>query len=93
MGITRDTVIKLGQNELGIETIERQIDRSELYLAEECFFTGTAAHIAPVVEIDHRPVGTGEIGETTVSLQKLFAEVILGRNPKYSEWYTFVKPD
>jgi len=92
MGITRDTVIKLGQNELGMETIERQVDRSELYLAEECFFTGTAAHIAPIVEIDHRLVGTGEIGETTVSLQKLFAEVILGRNPKYSDWYSLAFP-
>jgi branched-chain amino acid aminotransferase len=61
-----------------------------MYLADECFFTGTAANIAPIVEIDHRPVGTGEIGEITTELQKLFAEVMLGRNPKYAEWYTFL---
>ena len=90
IGITRDTVIKLAKNELGIDTIERQVDRSELYLAEECFFTGTAAHIAPIVEIDHRPIGRGEIGKITMELQKLFSEVILGRNPKYPDWYTFL---
>ena len=66
------------------------MDRSELYLAEECFFTGTAANIAPIVEIDHRPVGTGKMGKITTELQKLFAEVMLGRNPKYSYWYTFL---
>jgi branched-chain amino acid aminotransferase len=90
IGITRDTVIKLARNELGIDTIERQVDRSELYVADECFFTGTAANIAPIVEIDHRPIGTGEIGEITTELQKLFAEVMPGRNPKYAEWYTFL---
>jgi branched-chain amino acid aminotransferase len=90
LGITRDAVIKLAQNELGIETIERQVDRSELYLAEECFLTGTAAHIAPVVEIDHRSIGTGEIGPVTKKLQNVFGKVILGRDPKYSDWYTFL---
>jgi len=92
MGITRDTVITLAKNELGIDTIERQVDRSELYLAEECFFSGTAAHIAPIVEVDHRPVGTGETGKITVELQKLYKEVMLGRNPKYIDWYTPVSP-
>ena len=91
IGITRDTVIKLAKDELGIDTIERHVDRSELYLAEECFFTGTAAHIAPIVEIDHRPIGTGEVGKISTELQKLFAEVMLGRNPKYSDWYTLLK--
>jgi branched-chain amino acid aminotransferase len=92
MGITRDTVMKLAKNELGIDTIERQVDRSELYLAEECFFTGTAAYVAPIVEIDHRPIGTGKIGEVSAKLQKLLAEVMLGRNAKYSEWYYLVSP-
>ena len=90
IGITRDTVIKLAKDELGIDTIERQVDRSELYLAEECFFTGTAANIAPIIEIDHRPIGTGEVGKITTELQKLFNEVMLGRNPKYSDWYTLL---
>jgi branched-chain amino acid aminotransferase len=88
MGITRDTVIKLAQNELGIETIERQVDRSELYIADECFLTGTAAHITPVAEIDHRKIGSGEIGEITKRLQQLYFEVIRGNNPKYLDWCT-----
>ena len=88
MGITRDTVIELAQNELGIETIERQIDRSELYIAEECFFTGTAAHITPIGEIDHRKIGSGETGEITKRLQEIYFEVIQGSNPKYLEWCT-----
>ena len=90
MGITRDTVIKLAKNELAIDTIERQVDRSELYVAEECFFTGTAANVAPVLEIDRRPMGDGKIGEVTAKLQQLFAEVMVGRNPKYADWYYLV---
>jgi branched-chain amino acid aminotransferase len=88
MGITRDTVIKLAQNELGIETIERPIDRSELYFADECFLTGTAAHITPVAEMDYRKVGNGEIGDITKRLQQLYSEVIRGNNPKYLHWCT-----
>ena len=90
LGITRDTVMELAKNELGIDTIERQVDRSELYVAEECFFTGTAANIAPILEIDHRPIGTGEIGKITAELQKLFAEVMRGRNPEYPDWYCLI---
>ncbi len=92
MGVTRDSVIKLAKNELGIDTIERQVDRSELYVAEECFFTGTAANVAPILEIDRRAIGTGEIGETTAKLQRLFAAVMLGQNPKYDDWYYLVSP-
>ncbi len=87
-GITRDTVIKMAQDELGITTIERQVARSELYSAEECFFTGTAAHITPVAEIDHREIGNGEIGAITEKLQQLYAEVIRGNNSKYLDWCT-----
>jgi branched-chain amino acid aminotransferase len=92
MGITRDTVMKLAKKELAIDTIERQVDRSELYVAEECFFTGTAANVAPILEIDHRLIGTGKIGKVTGKLQKLFAEVMVGRNAKYPEWYYLVSP-
>ncbi len=88
MGITRNTVIELARNELGIETIERQIDRSELYIAGECFFTGTAAHITPIAEVDHRKIGDGEIGEITKRLQRIYFEVIQGNNPKYLDWCT-----
>jgi len=88
MGITRDTVIKLAQKELGIEAIERSVERTELYNAEECFFTGTAAHITPIAEIDHRKIGNGEIGEITKRLQQFYSEVIRGNNPKYLNWCT-----
>ncbi len=88
MGITRDTIIKLAQNELGLATIERQIDRSELYAADECFFTGTAANITPVGEVDRRKIGNNEIGEITKKLQQLYSDVIRGNNPKYLDWCT-----
>ncbi len=88
IGITRDTVIKLAQQELGIETIERSVNRSELYIADECFLTGTAAHVTPVTEIDRRKVGSGKIGTVTKKLQHLYFDVILGRNKKYLHWCT-----
>ncbi len=88
LGITRDTVIQLARNELGIETVERSIDRSELYLADEAFFTGTAAHVSPILEIDHRPIGNGKVGKVTKKLQQLYFDVIRGKNPKYFHWCT-----
>ena len=90
MGITRDTVIKLAENELGIETMERPVYRNELYTADECFLTGTAANITPVAEIDRRKVGKGEIGEVTRKLQEIYFGVILGKNPKYLDWCTSI---
>jgi branched-chain amino acid aminotransferase len=92
MGITRDTVIKLASWELGIETIERQIDRSELYIADECFLTGTAAHVTPVLEIDRRKVGDGKVGKISKELQDLYFDVVRGKNKKYSDWCTSVRP-
>jgi branched-chain amino acid aminotransferase len=88
MGITRNTVIELAKNEMGLETVHRSIDRSELYTADECFLTGTAAHITPVAEIDHRKIGDGEIGEITRRLQAIYVEVIRGNHSKYSDWCT-----
>jgi branched-chain amino acid aminotransferase len=88
MGITRDTVMNLAQGELGIETIEKPISRSELYSADECFLTGTAAHITPVSEVDRRKIGNGEIGEITARLQRIYSDAIHGRNPKYLGWCT-----
>jgi branched-chain amino acid aminotransferase len=88
LGITRNTIIEVARKELGLETIERPIDRGELYSAQECFMTGTAAHITPIAEIDHRLVGDGEIGEITRKLQKIYADVIRGNNPKYMHWCT-----
>ena len=90
MGITRNTTIKLAKNELGIETIERPVERTELYYADECFLSGTAANITPVAEIDRRKIDNGEIGEITRKLQQLYSEVIRGNNPKYLNWCTAV---
>ena len=88
MGITRDTVMYLARNELGIEVVERSVDRSELYVADEAFFTGTAAHVSPILEVDHRRVGNGEIGKITKELQRLYFELIKGKNPQYLHWCT-----
>ena len=88
IGITRNTIVELAKQELGIETIHRTISRSELYMARECFLTGTAAHVTPVSEIDGRPIADGEIGPITMKLRDIYAEVIRGKNPKYKSWCT-----
>ena len=87
-GITRDTIIKLAKSEFGIDTIERPIDRSELYIADECFMTGTAANVTPVTEIDHRSIGHGKVGTITKKIQQLYYDIIRGKNPKYLDWCT-----
>jgi len=91
-GITRESIMQLAAAELGIEVVERSIDRSELYLADEMFLSGTAAHLTPVVELDRRPIGTGEPGSVSTALQKLYFDVVVGRNPKYLHWCTTVVP-
>jgi len=88
MGITRNVAIKLAEAELGIPTIERHVNRVELYSASECFLTGTAANITPVAEIDRRKIADGEIGGITKKLQKLYSDVIRGNNSKYLDWCT-----
>lgn len=88
IGITRDTVMKLAKDELGIDTTERHVDRIELYNADEIFLTGTAAHITPVAEIDRRSIAAGEIGPITGKLQKFYGDIIINQNPKYSAWCT-----
>lgn len=88
MGITRNTVIQLAKDELGMETEERSIVRGELYTADECFLTGTAAHITPVSEIDNRKIGEGNIGTVTAKIQKMYSDIIRGANPKYLSWCT-----
>ena len=88
LGITRDTVMKLAQRELDRITRERTIDRTELYIADEIFMCGTGAQIAPVVEVDHRPIGAGGIGPISAAMQTLYADVVRGRRPEYAEWLT-----
>ncbi len=88
LGITRDTVMKLAQREMGRITRERVIDRTELYIADEMFMCGTGAQIAPVISVDHRPVGTGTLGPISSEMQTLYADVVRGRRPEYFEWLT-----
>lgn len=85
-GITRDAVMQLARNELKLEVSERSIDRSELYMCDELFFCGTGVEIAPIVQIDHRPVGNGDVGFITEKLRTLYSDVTRGRVPAYSEW-------
>jgi branched-chain amino acid aminotransferase len=87
-GITRDTVIKLAREEMGLETIERSIDRSEVYVSDEAFLTGTGVQIAAIVQVEHRPIGTGEMGPVVSQLRELFFDAVKGRNPKYRHWCT-----
>jgi len=91
-GITRATLIELAREELHLETIERRIDRSELYTADEAFFCGTGVQIAAIVEIDHRPVGDGQMGPVVKRLRDLYFDVVHGRVPKYRAWCTPVYP-
>ncbi|NLG74295.1 MAG: branched-chain amino acid transaminase [Chloroflexi bacterium] len=86
-GITRRTVIELA-GELGLPVVERPIDRTEVYLCDEFFMTGTAAQITAVTRVDHRPVGSGTMGPITTRLRALFDDVVRGRNPKYRHWLT-----
>jgi branched-chain amino acid aminotransferase len=88
VGITRATIITLAQEELGLQVVERSIDRSELYIADEVFMTGTAAHVTPIYEIDHRPVGTGSAGPITLKLQRLYFAACLGELEQYRSWVT-----
>lgn len=85
-GITRDTVIQLAKEVMGLEVEERVIDRTELYVADEAFYCGTGAQISPIVNIDNRNLGDGKIGPIATELQKLYFDVVKGRVPKYKKW-------
>lgn len=85
-GITRSGLIELAKNELGLATIERSIDRSELYIADEIFFCGTGAQVSPVVEVDRRKIGNGLVGEITKKIQKSYFSAARGDDPKYQDW-------
>ena len=85
-GITRRTVIELAKNELKLAVVERPIDRTEIYICDELILTGTAAQVTAVTKVDHRPVGSGEMGPVAETLRKLFNDVVRGNNPKYAHW-------
>ncbi len=90
-GITRRSIIELARNELGIQVVERSIDRTEVFIAEEMFMTGTAAQVVAVTRIDHRPVGAGLMGPVTTKLRLLFDDVVRAKHPKYQNWNLEVK--
>jgi branched-chain amino acid aminotransferase len=85
-GITRRSVIELARAVLGIEVVERPIDRTEVYLCDELFMTGTAAQVTAVTQVDHRPVGSGQMGVFTSRLRALFDDLVRGRLPAYRHW-------
>jgi branched-chain amino acid aminotransferase len=89
VGITRDSVIQLA-GDLGLQVEARRITRDDVYLADEAFFTGTAAEVTPIRELDGRAIGSGKRGPITEKLQAMFFDVVNGRNPKYAHWLTAV---
>ena len=85
-GITRRSIIELARNELGLQVVERSIDRTEVFIAEEMFMTGTAAQVVAITKIDHRPVGSGVMGPITTKLRAAFDDVVRAKNSKYKHW-------
>ena len=88
-GITRDTVLQLAQSE-GYDVLEKRITRDEIYIADEAFFTGTAAEVTPIRELDNRIIGNGSKGDTTDRIQKSFFDIVAGKSSKFKHWLTEV---
>ncbi|AGA32205.1 Branched-chain amino acid aminotransferase [Thioalkalivibrio nitratireducens DSM 14787] len=88
-GITRRTIFTLADEE-GLKIVEKRITRDEVYIADEAFFTGTAAEVTPIREVDNRPIGEGTRGPITQRLQSLYFDVVKGRQPKHEGWLTYV---
>jgi branched-chain amino acid aminotransferase len=87
-GITRRTVMRFLSHEMDVEVVERPIDRTEVYLADEAFFCGTGVQIAAITRVDHRPVGDGNIGPIAARLRQLYFDTVRGRNEDYRHWCT-----
>lgn len=85
-GITRRSIMELARKELNMEVVERSIDRTEVFIAEELFMTGTAAQVTAVTKVDHRPVGAGVMGPVTTKLRELYDNVVRAKVPKYLHW-------
>jgi len=91
LGITRDCVFEIAKNEMNINVSSRKIHRSEIYLADEIFLTGTAAHITSVGSLDNRKIGNSDIGPLTKELQSIYFKVVRGNESKYQKWCTEVE--
>ena len=87
-GVTRDSIIKIAKEELGVATVERKVDRTELYIADELFFCGTGAQVSSIVEVDRRMIGNGKPGEITSEISKLYFDIVRGKVDNYREWVT-----
>ena len=85
-GITRRSIMEMAQKELGLQVVERSIDRTEVFIAEEIFMTGTAAQVTAVTKVDHRPIGRGEMGPITTQLRAMFDDIVRGKIKKYEHW-------
>ncbi|ESS15752.1 MAG: branched-chain amino acid transaminase [Burkholderiaceae bacterium] len=88
-GITRNTILHIAKD-LGLEVVQKRITRDEVYISDEAFFTGTAAEVTPVRELDRIAIGTGSRGPITEKIQAAFFDIVNGRNPKYAHWLTLV---
>ncbi len=88
-GITRDSILTIARDE-GIEVLEERFTRDEVYIADEAFFTGTAAEVTPIRELDGRSIGGGKPGPITKRLQEIFFSIVKGENPRYKDWLTFL---
>jgi branched-chain amino acid aminotransferase len=88
-GITRDTIVQLAK-EIGLDVIEKRITRDEVYTADEAFFTGTAAEVTPIRELDNRAIGSGTRGPITEKLQTMYFDVVKGKSAKHANWLTLV---
>ena len=86
-GITRAGIIEIAA-ELGIPVVERSVDRSEIYVADEAFFCGTGAQISPIIEVDHRPIGPGTVGPITRRIKDRYFDIVRGNVPAYAHWLT-----
>jgi branched-chain amino acid aminotransferase len=88
-GITRNTIFHICQD-LGIQIVQKRITRDEIYICDEAFFTGTAAEVTPIRELDRLAIGSGSRGPMTETIQQAFFDIVNGKNPKYAHWLTRV---
>jgi branched-chain amino acid aminotransferase len=89
-GINRKSILQIARD-LGIEVVERDLARAELYLGDEVFMSGTAAELVPVCEVDDHRIGDGERGPVTAELQRVFTDALHGRDPRYEQWCDVVE--